>query len=106
MTRRQEISTLKHKRDRNGALGSDDALRLRTLLDLLASRNEDRPDQHGEPIMFVDAAGVVVVVVAVNRGGYYGGVSKAAYVRDGFSCGARYYFGDDIAQLGVEVVAA
>ena len=32
--------------------------------------------------------------------GWYGGVSEEMYERNGFSCGARYYFGNDIALLG------
>ncbi len=102
MTHRQEISELQRKRTVWHGLSDEDALRLRTLLDRLADRNEDRPDQHGEPIMFVDGVGVFVMAVAV-RGGYYGGVSLVAYARDGFSCGARYYFDDDVSLLGVEV---
>ncbi len=35
--------------------------------------------------------------------GWYGGVSVAMHERNGFSCGARFFFGDDIALLGREI---
>lgn len=31
-----------------------------------------------------------------QSGGWYGGVSLSMYERNGFSCGARYYYGADI----------
>lgn len=68
---------------------------------------ERRPDWRGEATTFVDKQGVERVVIAVDHytgePGYYGGVSPNMYERNGFSCGARYYFGEAVAELGIEV---
>jgi len=70
------------------------------------SAGERRPDWRGEATTFVDEHGVERVVIAVDHytgaEGYYGGVSPAEFERNGFSCGARYYFGEAVELLGVE----
>ncbi|MHA2055959.1 MAG: hypothetical protein ACW99F_20510, partial [Candidatus Hodarchaeales archaeon] len=69
---------------------------------------ERRPDWRGEAMLFVDESGVERVAIAVDHytgaPGYYGGVSPDMFARNGFSCGARYYFGEAVAELGVEAV--